>query len=245
VTGLAAALVDVGGTLWPDRWPSRPDDQLSSARRLCAVFGDLSLHRAKNLVSALETAAITLSTDHATEQVVDRYVGETLRTFGLPASPQDASAVLSAMCIAAHGRVELFPDADELLQTLRRHGLRCAIVSNAVWRDNAAYWRDFSALGVAPLVDAVVSSVDVGYRKPHRAIFEAGAAAVGVALADCLVVGNSESRDVRPAKALGLPVVRVALEEPVPAQTQADRVASSLREAAGVVSLWCRRGPTC
>jgi FMN phosphatase YigB (HAD superfamily) len=242
MTGLAAALVDVGGTLWPDRWPPRPDDRPWRARRLRAALRQLSADRAMDLVSTLETAAGRL--EGATEQDVDRYVGETLRHRGLPAGRPEVAAVLSAMCIPAHSRVELFPHADELFQTLRHHGLRCAIVSNTVWRDQAAYWKDFTALGVATLIDAVVTSVDLGYRKPHRAIFEAGAAAVGAALADCIVIGNSETLDVRPAKALGCPVVRVALEEPPPAVTEADHVATSLREAASVVSRWCRHGST-
>lgn len=236
--GLGAALVDVGGTLWPDRWPIRPEDQRHCARRLQASFPDLALDRATDLVLALEEASTAL--DGASEQVVDRYIGDTLRRRALPSSRRETAAVLSALCVPAHGRVELFAHAEEMLRVLREADLRCAVVSNTVWRGNAAYWGDFEALGIAPFIDAVVSSVDLGYRKPHPAVFEAGAAAVGVALPDCVVIGNSERLDVRPAKALGLRVVRVALEEPPPAVTEADHVACSLREAAKVVIEWCR-----
>jgi FMN phosphatase YigB (HAD superfamily) len=240
MTRLAAALVDVGGTLWPDRWPTLPGDQESSARLLCASFPDLSPGRAMDLVLALEEAGSAL--DGATEQAVDGYIGQTLRRAGLPSGLRETAAVLSGLCIPARGRVELFEHADELLRMLRQEGLRCAVVSNTVWRDNAAYWRDFEALGVAQFIDAVVSSVDLGYRKPHPAMFQAGAAEVGVALADCVVIGNSETLDVRPAEALGVRVVRVALEEPPPAGSDADQVASSLGEAADIVRWWSRSG---
>jgi hypothetical protein len=40
-----------------------------------------------------------------------------------------------------------------------------------VWREAAARWRDFRALGIAGLPDAVLSSVGAGARQPHRDIF--------------------------------------------------------------------------
>jgi putative hydrolase of the HAD superfamily len=144
------------------------------------------------------------------------------------------------MCIPARHRVSLFPDARELLATIKHEGLRCVVFSNTVWRRARSYWRDFEAFDVAHLVDAVVASVDLGVRKPHRAMFEASADAGGISLDRCVVIGNSERLDVEPARALGLRVLRVAIEEPVPHTSQADRTASSLHEAAEVLQTWCR-----
>lgn len=45
-------------------------------------------------------------------------------------------------------------------------------------------------------VDAAMSSVDVGYRKPSPRIFEAAVEAAGCSSAGIVVVGNSEDKDI-------------------------------------------------
>jgi len=52
------------------------------------------------------------------------------------------------------------------------------------------------------------------------------------------MVGNSESKDVVPARRLGLRSIRVAIEEPRPAASEADGVAGSLEEAARLLHAW-------
>jgi putative hydrolase of the HAD superfamily len=59
--------------------------------------------------------------------------------------------------------------------------------------------------GLAPHVDAVVTSAEVGVAKPRGAIFAAGlAAAGGVAAAEALHVGDSVEHDVEGARAAGI-----------------------------------------
>ena len=49
--------------------------------------------------------------------------------------------------------------------------LRGVVVSNVQVRGAREYWRGFADFGVADLIDAIVTSLDVGYRKPHPAFF--------------------------------------------------------------------------
>lgn len=56
--------------------------------------------------------------------------------------------------------------------------------------------------------------------------------------AACAMVGNSESKDVVPAKRLGLRTIRVAIEEPKPPTSQADAVTNSLEEVAHLLLTW-------
>jgi FMN phosphatase YigB (HAD superfamily) len=44
------------------------------------------------------------------------------------------------------------------------------------------------------------------------------------------MIGNSESLDIAPAKALGMSAIRVAIEEPMPSDSHADHVIGSLEE---------------
>ena len=49
----------------------------------------------------------------------------------------------------------------------------------------------------------MVTSLDVGFRKPHPAFFEAVLVEAGCAPAECVMIGNSEPNDIQPAIALG------------------------------------------
>jgi FMN phosphatase YigB (HAD superfamily) len=235
---IAAVLLDVGGTLWPDGWPWLPDDHEVRGNRLRAALPELSLQKATELLHELDRGAASF-TDRV-EQDPDDYVGGPLRLFGVAPTAERIAAVLEAMCLPAHPLVRLFPGAPELLRALRRTGLRAVVVSNAYWRSGAAYRRDFTDLGVAAEIDAYVSSLDVRLRKPHRAMFDAGLQAAGVAADRCAMVGNSEDKDVVPARALGLRTILVAIEQPPPPTTRADAVVTSLAEATTILTTWSR-----
>ncbi|OIQ95635.1 phosphoglycolate phosphatase [mine drainage metagenome] len=57
--------------------------------------------------------------------------------------------------------------------------------------DMLAILTDLRGLGAAGLVDVVVTSVDVGWRKPHPAIYAAALNALGVDARDAVFVGDS------------------------------------------------------
>jgi len=233
---LTAVLLDVGGTLWPDGWPWLPDDHEVRAGRLRRALPDLGAAAAAGLLRALDQSAASLQ--DALEQDPDRYVGEPLHRYGIEPSAERVAAAMDAMCLPAHPSIRLLPGAPELLRAVRRAGLRSVVVSNSFWRGAAAYARDFRDLGVAGEVDAIVTSVDVRLRKPHRGVFEAGLAAARAPAERCAMVGNSEAKDVRPARALGIRTIRVAIEEPVPATSEADAVTGSLHQAAALLRSW-------
>ena len=70
-----------------------------------------------------------------------------------------------------HGQA--IPRAVPLLEALRGHGIKTAIVSNTPWGSPAGAWRaELTRHGLLNKVDATVFCMDVGWRKPHRAPFE-------------------------------------------------------------------------
>ena len=92
---IRAALLDVGGTLWPDQWPS-PQDELAQRRdRLRTAFPRLSPEDAIAVLTALEQAGSGLDTQVA--QDLGAYAGGTLRRFGLATVPA-RSRRYSARC---------------------------------------------------------------------------------------------------------------------------------------------------
>jgi hypothetical protein len=108
---IRAALVDVGGTLWPDQWPSPPDELAQRRDRLRRAFPGLSPEDAIEVLTALERAGSGL--DAQVAQDLGGYAGGTLRRFGLGDGAGEIAAVLRAMCIPAVLRIRLFPGARE------------------------------------------------------------------------------------------------------------------------------------
>jgi putative hydrolase of the HAD superfamily len=99
--------------------------------------------------------------------------------------------------------VALYDETLPALERLRAAGVVCYVVSNHVWR----LAQMIAELGIAPYINAVISSARVGVRKPHPVIFEAAVAATGAAREEVLFVGDSMSADVLGARAAGMRAV--------------------------------------
>lgn len=95
---------------------------------------------------------------------------------------------------------EPYDDAVPLLAALRERGVRLAIVSN--WDSRLRAILEERAL--RPWFDAVVISAEVGWRKPHPAIFAAALELLGCAPGDALHCGDSAGDDVAGARAAGV-----------------------------------------
>jgi len=115
----------------------------------------------------------------------------------------------------------LFDDTLPALAALREHGLRSFVVSNHVWELPAIA----SGLGLDGLVEAVLTSARVGYRKPHPAIYAEALRVAGVAPSEALFVGDSWSHDVEGPRAAGMQTQLIDREG---ASGHADAVASLL-----------------
>jgi HAD superfamily hydrolase (TIGR01509 family) len=229
---LKAVLLDVGGTLWPDHVTFGPehDERLN---RLQALLPSVEPARALTICDTwLRRAGEPLEHDVASA------VESALQELGLEPTSVPAAAVVRALCQPAAGRIHLFPGTRELLEALRDWRLRCVVLSNTLVRGAAEYWQDFRDFGIADLLDGVVTSLDVKFRKPHPAIFQAAVEAAGCHPSACVMVGNSEVNDVAPAAQLGMRTIRVAIEEPPPSSTAANAVATSLDEVQTILRTW-------
>jgi len=128
----------------------------------------------------------------------------------------------------------LDPEAIGLLRSIRRLGLKTAIVSNTPWGSPAAPWRlELARHGLIDEVDAVVFCVDVGWRKPARALFERALAILGANARRTWFVGDDPVWDVDGARGAGLTPVLLA---PLGAERSA-----LLADAAEVAALAVRR----
>ena len=99
---------------------------------------------------------------------------------------------------------QLRPEIDGLLRRLRERGLKLGIVANQPARAIERLER----AGIAQFFEHHGLSGSTGLRKPDPRAFLAATEALGVAPADCIMVGDRIDNDIIPAKALGMAAIR-------------------------------------
>jgi putative hydrolase of the HAD superfamily len=138
-------------------------------------------------------------------------------------------AVRAAMVAAL--RFSPFPDASPCLQALRAAGMACVAASN--W--DSTLPATLARIGLLPLLDAVITSAEVGRAKPDPEIFRAAAAAAGCAPTAAVCVGDSLEHDVAGARAAGMRAILLSRDGDAPEPPVEVPVARSLEEARSLV----------
>lgn len=104
--------------------------------------------------------------------------------------------------------------AAALLAELQRAGYRLAVLSNTHGGRWVQYW--IARFGFRPCLDAVITSEEIGIRKPHPAAFRAALARLGLSdPAAAVMVGDSLAHDIAGAQAAGMRTVQVRLAEDI------------------------------
>jgi HAD superfamily hydrolase (TIGR01509 family) len=240
---LEVALIDVGGTLWPNSWPVRKEDAVGRRLRIRAAMPGIEPATVEALADDLIESsrpgdeARTISTENlvSINSPAEKLIAGCLGRSGLPADADTIRRLRRAMSIPVSDRMKPLPGAIELLATIHRLGMRTIIASNTYWRDAESYWEDFRLLGMAEHVDDIVTSVDAGHLKPHPAVFEMAMQRSGAAPERCLVIGNREENDIQPALTLGMRAILVYPDDPKPINSRAEAAVPDLWECARVL----------
>src|SRR5438132_3846318 len=177
---LEVALIDVGGTLWPNSWPIRKADAGGRRLRIRAAMPGIEPATVEALADDLIESsrpgdeARTISTENlvSINSPAETLITGCLSRSGLPANADTIRRIRRAMSIPVSDRMRPLPGAVELLAAIHDLGMRNVIASNTYWRDADSYWEDFRQLGMAEHVDGIITSVDAGHLKPHPAVFE-------------------------------------------------------------------------
>ena len=100
-------------------------------------------------------------------------------------------------------------DALPVLTSLKRKGVKTAIVSNTPWGSSGRAWRsELARHGL--LADAVVFCTDVGWRKPHPAPFRRALDILDVPAQEAVFVGDDPLWDVEGANGAGVRPILLA-----------------------------------
>lgn len=99
----------------------------------------------------------------------------------------------------------LLPGAEDLCRTLREAGCRLALATNGVAR---VQYARLAGSPLAPYLERLFISGEMGTRKPEPAFFRAALSAMGAEdMSRCVMVGDGLGSDVKGALSVGLDVI--------------------------------------
>ncbi|MGZ4185374.1 MAG: HAD-IA family hydrolase [Solirubrobacteraceae bacterium] len=200
-----ALLLDALGTLL-ELDPPAPRLRTELDERFGVQISETDAQRAIAAEIAYYRAHIDEGRDRAALAALRSRCAEALRK-GLPDDDRVAAIDNGALtdALLASLRFEPFADARPALAAARAAGRRIVVVSNwDVSLDEALH-----RLGLAPMLDGVVTSAAVGARKPSPEIFERALALAGVAAHEATHVGDSVDEDIAGARAAGIEAVLI------------------------------------
>lgn len=168
------------------------------------IPGDISDER---LVAAVEVE-MDYYREHAHEgrdiaslaDLRDRCAELISNELGVPITAQD---------LVESVRFDPFADAEPALRALRARGLTLVVVSNWDISLNGV----LEGCGLAPLLDATISSAEAGSRKPDPGIFATALELAGCEATEALHVGDTEDEDCEGARAAGIRALLIDREE--------------------------------
>jgi FMN phosphatase YigB (HAD superfamily) len=206
-----AVLFDIGDTLWhasaappPEEFRRLASERVAEWLSKRGLSGPEPERLARVAWDALENA---MREARATDLVEPDYgivASEAARSLGLDLSVEEGVDLLEAAYISgAEGGKAPFPDAKDVLLELRRRGYLLGAVTNRAF-GGERFRADLRDAGLDIGWDVEAVSVEVGYLKPHRAIFEHALTGMRVAAAQVVMVGNSLAEDVAGGQRLGM-----------------------------------------
>src|ERR671913_1594762 len=133
-----------------------------------------------------------------------------LEAAGLPHDPETTQAMRRAYIsefdeVPDHHHYRLFDDVTPALRTLRRAGVRTAVISNAD-DDVTTVCTHFA---FAPLMDLIVTSALVGYEKPDPRTYHAALEPLQIDPEFAVHVGDQPKSDVVGALGVGMSAVLI------------------------------------
>lgn len=194
-----AVLFDLDGTL------------VDSVPALTAGLNDVLLHYGATPMTAKAVADLV-------GKGVRRLIED---VFALKGLPSDAAAVDEAVSLYVSRNIargnrdaKFYPGALDAVKALRKAGVKTVLVTNKARAMVESFVRD---TGLGACFDAVVAGDDTPHPKPAGDMLLLGAAKVGVAIADCVMVGDSRN-DAEAGRNAGAAVrlVKTGYNEGVP-----------------------------
>jgi YjjG family noncanonical pyrimidine nucleotidase len=197
---IRAVLFDLDDTLFDHRRSARAALEEVHRRHATVEFAALEHHHGRYLEEMhVEVLAGRIGLDDARRERFRKV----FLALGVTLDPAEVDSVASAYRTGYMTNRRALDGAAALLAALRSHA-RIVIVTNNLLDEQ----RDkLQHCGLAPLVDALVASGDVGVSKPDPAIFGIALHRAGATAAEAVMVGDSWTSDIAGARGAGIRAV--------------------------------------
>lgn len=196
-TTIRAVGFDLGDTLLfyrdtPMSWVALYPDALAAVAKRCKVQPTAEqFERAKEILTQHNTRVVPRTREIPAETIL----GSILDAWKLDPA-KHSSAAIEAFFSFFQQRLSAYPETVSVLQTLRAQNIPTGILTDVAYGMPRAFVeRDIAGAGITGLFDILLTSVEVGVRKPEPTGYHELAKRLGVASDEMLYVGN-EAKDV-------------------------------------------------
>jgi putative hydrolase of the HAD superfamily len=194
---------DLGDTLLlyegvSERWAPSYREALGKAASACGR--ELGKPQADKAVAVLERYNTRLA-PRTVEVSETQVLGEVTAALGF--QPGDCGTVADAFFNFYQRSVTAYPETIDTLRRLNMLGIAVGVLTDVPYgMERARVEADLSATGIDGFVSTVLTSVEVGHRKPASVGFVRLATELDVPIGDLIYVGNEE-KDIEGANAAG------------------------------------------
>jgi FMN phosphatase YigB (HAD superfamily) len=206
---IRAVLFDLGDTLFrlDPIGPSVQDELVRLLRERTSLPHEDTEKFAASLSDRVRTYANGLGDGSELAEIdIAREATELLARAGSPGDPAIGEAVSDLFSHADIARFRPLEDCASRVEAFRRSGLRLALVSNTS-SSPALLSAYLNRIGLGGLFDAVVFSVELGWRKPDPKTYLAALDALDITPGEALFVGDRLLQDVIGPQAVGMRAV--------------------------------------
>lgn len=210
---LRAVLFDYGHTLI--YFDERPHARLLEAYRLInTLLRDELKREVPEAQILIEKVSMTVDQEiqqdyeagRAEEVEIATLYDASLRQLGLEVDPRLIEQVMELEQDGWVDSVHVGPDVVPTLKAIRAGGLKLGIVSNAAYLPRLMR-RQVERLGLLPYFDGITFSSEIGWRKPHPAIYQDALVKLGADPAATVFVGDRVKEDVQGPQRLGMKAI--------------------------------------
>lgn len=209
--GIRAVFFDVGDTLWhAGGAPPAAEFRRMAAERAGPALARLGVREANAELAArvawdaLEASMRAARASDFREPDYAEACRLALADAGIRLTLAAAAEFLDAIYVSGlDGGKAAYADAVAVLEILRSRGFLLGTLTNRAF-GGERFRRDLREAGLDIGWDTHAVSVEVGYLKPHPAIFEWALARAGVTAAEAVMVGNSLAEDIAGAQRAGM-----------------------------------------
>jgi HAD superfamily hydrolase (TIGR01509 family) len=240
-------LFDIGGTLWssPAEDPGALAYCYGRGRELLLGAG-ITAPGVERLIEAVEgyfaewEEIWRADAGRVLQEPTTAFVAQALARIDVAAPPDALAAFTDAVLQTSVYTARALapePDMSDALAELSGLGLRLACVSNA-FMSAITLHAIMAERGLAAFLELTVSSCDLGFRKPHPAIYRAALDRLDLPAAEAIFVGDRLDADVEGPAALGMRTVltrQYRQEDHASAKVPPDHVIDHLRELASYI----------